>query len=207
MSSLRPAAVVIAALLLALGLAPVRAEAETIRVILSHVPVLSNWGPTEANGVVLISYAEGDVRADLVGLPRLAAGEHYGLWLWNSATGASYALAQVNAVAEGTTYVDQLLPEPIPDRGWDYVLVTVENASSAGTAPSERIAIVGSLPGTPAEAEIFPPALPQTGLVHNQSGSEKVLLVAAGASLLGLGLVHHLTRRALRGRRDRKEET
>ena len=76
---------VLAALLLALGglvagNMGAGAEALPVRVILSHVPVMTTWGPPDANGVVMLVLEEGDIRADLVGLPPLGLlGDPFGL--------------------------------------------------------------------------------------------------------------------------------
>jgi hypothetical protein len=163
-----------------------RAESEATRVILSYVPVVSNWGPVEANGVVVYSLAEGDVRADLVGLPVLGDDERYELWLGSSATGEHYPLTRFNAVSSGTTFVDALLPEAIPDAGWDEVYVTVEPEPDDDPAPSGAYAIVGGVPGTVAESQQFPPVMPETGEAAPVDHSLKLVIAA---SLVGSGLI------------------
>ncbi|MCS7051434.1 MAG: hypothetical protein NZL87_07455, partial [Thermomicrobium sp.] len=102
------------------------AEAYPVRVILSHVPTVSTWGPAQATGVALITFSEGDVRADFVDLPPLESTDRYALWLVRSDTGESYLLGKFDAKPLPVTHVDLLLPEPIPESGWDTVLVTVE---------------------------------------------------------------------------------
>lgn len=165
------------------------AESESTRVILSHVPVVSNWGPADANGVVVYSLAEADVRADLVGLPVLGNDEQYELWLGNSATGERYSLTRFNAASDGTTFIDALLPESIPDTGWDEVHVTVEPEPDDDPTPSGVTAIVGGVPGTVAETQQFPPVMPETGepnSVTTVNSSPQKLIVA---TLIGLGLL------------------
>ncbi len=170
----------------ALGAARAGAESPAYRVILSYVPTVSNWGPADANGVVMVSYAEGDVRADLVGLPPLGKGDRYAMWLRNSGTGESFLLARFDSAGQGsTTYVDQQLPDAIPDHGWDTVLVTVEPEPDRDPAPDARRVLVGSIPGTPAETTLFPPVLPQTGAAPSDLGAALPLL-AVNVALLAL---------------------
>lgn len=183
-----PAVLLAAALLLttALGAA---AESFPTRVIVSHVPTMATWGPADANGVVLVNLEEGDVRADLVGLPALGEDERYQLWLMSSTTGETYPLARFTADGDGaTTYVDHLLPAAIPDRGWDVVLVTVEPEPDPDPAPDPRRVLFGSFPGTPAEAQQFPPTLPQTGAAPDGPARGTPLSLAVSFALLaGLG--------------------
>lgn len=184
----------VAVLLAALGLlamatvAPVAAESPPHRVILSYVPVTSNWGPTDANGVALISYPEGDVRADLIGLPVLDDAQRYQMWLMNTASGERFALTRFNASPPGqVTYVDETLPAAIPEEGWDLVAITVEPEPDPDPAPSEQYAIVGSIPGTPAEIRQLPPELPQTGIASMVASRPALtLLVANGATVAAL---------------------
>jgi len=174
------------------------AESFPTRVIVSHVPTMASWGPADANGVVLVNLEEADIRADLLGLPALPSNERYQLWLMNSTTGETYPLARFTAVEGSTTYVDQLLPEPIPDRGWDFVMVTVEPEPDPDPGPDARRVLVGSFPGTPAEVQQFPPTLPQTGPAPQDTAPSVPLALGANAALLvGLGAL----RRARRQRR------
>jgi hypothetical protein len=180
--------VLIAVAALLLGSQGTRAESTATRVILSHVPVISNWGPETANGVVVFSLDEGDVRADLVGLPVLDASQVYELWLVNSTSGERYSTVRFNAAADGqVTYIDQLLPQAIPDNGWDQVQITVEPEPDADPAPSGQIAIVGGVAGTSAEVAQFPPILPETGIADRHDGGVMALGIAA-AAVVFLGL-------------------
>ncbi len=196
---LRSGAILCVALAIACGGAvfsqstAVHAEAQAVRVILSYVPIISNWGPPDASGVVLITYSEGDVRADLVGLPQLADDESYEMWLMHSESGEMHSLARFTAPADGAvTYVDQLLPEAIPDRGWDYVLISVEPEPDPDPAADPRRTITGAIPGTAAEGEQFPPLLPQTGQRIEATTSPALIAVFAGA--LGAGLLVYVAR-------------
>jgi hypothetical protein len=171
------------------------AEASATRVILSYVPVVSNWGPTDANGVVEYTLSEGDVRADLLGLAQLDANQTYELWLQNTSTGEMYGLARFNPAPEGqTTFVDATLPGVIPDSGWDRVLLTVEPEPDDDPAASATIAIAGNVPGTPAELQQFPPILPETGeaperATRGLSRGVEVAIVAAAGALASAGVL------------------
>ncbi len=141
------------------------AEALPIRVILSHIPIMTTWGPPDANGVVMLVLEEGDVRADLVGLPPLSQNERYELWLLQSRSGETYSLGRFTVASDTPVIqVDFLLPEPVPDRGWDIVLVTVEPEPDPDPAsPDPRRVLAGAFPGTPVELQLVPPVLPKTG--------------------------------------------
>ena len=184
---------VLAALLLALGglvAGNMRAGAEAlpVRVILSHVPVMTTWGPPDANGVVMLVLEEGDIRADLVGLPPLGGNERYELWLLQSQSGETRSLGRFSVERDTpVTHVDFLLPEPIPDLGWDIVLVTVEPEPDPDPAtPDPRRVLVGAFPGTPIELQLVPPALPKTGEGATLPGQWAGLVGANTVLLLGL---------------------
>lgn len=184
---------VLAALLLALGglvagSVGARAEALPVRVILSHVPVMTTWGPPDVNGVVMLVLEEGDIRADLVGLPPLGGNERYELWLLQSQSGETRSLGRFSVERDTpVTHVDFLLPEPIPDLGWDIVLVTVEPEPDPDPAtPDPRRVLVGAFPGTPIELQLVPPALPKTGEGATLPGQWAGLVGANTVLLLGL---------------------
>jgi len=179
-----------------------RAEAFPVRVILSHVPKVSTFGPPQATGVALLTLSEGDVRADFVDLPVLGESDRYALWLRRSDTGAVYFLGTFNASGLPVTHVDLLLPEPIPDAGWDTVLVTVEPEPDPDPAPDARIVLVGALPGTPVELDLLPPTLPQTGTGSRTSGHWQLVALSAGV-LAALGWARPWRRTAERGRAAR----
>ncbi|MDW8059384.1 MAG: hypothetical protein RMK01_04870 [Thermomicrobium sp.] len=162
------------------------AEAFPVRVILSHVPKVSTFGPAQATGVVLITFSEGDVRADFVDLPVLGPSDRYALWLRRSATGEALLLGKFDAKELPVTHVDLLLSDAIPESGWDTVLVTVEPEPDPDPAPDSRIVLVGALPGTPVELELMPPTLPETGAGHALSGAGPLLALNL-TLLLALG--------------------
>jgi hypothetical protein len=184
-----------------LSVASAGAEAQPTRVILSYVPTISTWGPNTANGVVVYTLEEGDVRADLLGLPVLGSDESYELWLVNTVTGDQLSLVRFNAVADTqTTFIDHLLAEPIPDIDWDQVRVTVEPEPDADSAPDSRIALVGSVPGTAAEVTQYPEILPETGVAASSS-SWLTITIAAGLMTLGTALIVSRSRRVMQEER------
>jgi len=115
------------------------AEAFPVRVILSHVPTVSTFGPPQATGVALITFSEGDVRADFVDLPVLDSRDRYALWLRRSDTGETLLLGKFDASSLPVTHVDLLLPEPIPESGWDTVLVTVRTRAGPGSCAGSPV--------------------------------------------------------------------
>lgn len=165
-----------------------QAEAFPVRLILSYVPTVSTWGPSQATGVALITFSEGDVRADFVDLPVLDGGNRYALWLMRSKTKEAFLLGKFDAKELPVTHVDLLLPDPIPEDGWDMLLVTVEPEPDPDPGPDSRWVLVGALPGTPVELELMPPALPQTGEVRHD-GATPPLVLANLMVLILLGLL------------------
>jgi len=179
--------------------AVVNAEALPTRVIVSHVPTLTTWGPPTANGVVMVTLSEGDVRADFAGLASLPNGQRYGLWLLRSKDNQAFWLGSFTQPdGQPLAHVDILLPQPIPDAGWDIVLVTVES-SDHPPAPSGQRVLIGAFPGTPPELSMLPPALPKTGMPLS-TGTPLGLLATNLALLAALGHIRARSRAARGGR-------
>uniref|UniRef100_A0A7C2WHM0 Anti-sigma factor n=1 Tax=Thermorudis sp. TaxID=1969470 RepID=A0A7C2WHM0_9BACT len=130
-----------------------------VRIVLSYVQGISNWGPHEASGVLELVKAEGEVRMTATGLPSLSD-EQYVLWIVQEATGEHLKLASFNANAEGVAQLDLLLPQPIPDSDWSLALVTVESSPEA-SQPGQRRSLAGHFP-KPVGARV-PSQLPNTG--------------------------------------------
>jgi hypothetical protein len=178
-----------AALGFTLGLAATAGSAlangTPITVILSYQKGISSWGPTNATGVAELVTKEGEVRLTTAGLPQLN-GEQYQAWILNSANGERLALGQFNTSADGIGKLDLLMKDPIPDKGWDTFLVTVESATAVKD-PSTRRSIAGrfpapeSGPGGATTAAPKPAELPRTGGTEATAGAE-----AGGSNLGGL---------------------
>jgi hypothetical protein len=111
--------------------------------------------------VAEIVRAEGQVRLSARGLVP-APGQHYVMWLTTTKSNEAFLIGEVIVASDGTATLDLLLPDPIPDNGWNGVLVSVED-SAAPPHPGARRAIAGVYP-SPLPAGVGGPGLPNTGL-------------------------------------------
>jgi len=153
------------ALLLALWVAPAPAAANgtPIRVVLSYLTGVSNWGPENATGVAELVTSEGEVRMTANGLSRLN-GDHYVLWLLTAGNQQAQALASFNATTDGVARVDLVLERAIPDADWSLVLVSVESDGAQPSQPSNRRSIAGRVTTpAPGQGGVRPSELPRTG--------------------------------------------
>src|SRR5947208_10936722 len=78
------AALLASTLALAIPATPVRANGTPIRIVLSYLNGVSNFGPQNATGVSELITSEGEVRLTAAGLQKLADTEKYQLWIASS---------------------------------------------------------------------------------------------------------------------------
>lgn len=159
------------ALLAALVLVPsaVRANGVPIRIPLTYVNGLSNWGPVDARGEAEVALAEAIVKLDARGLPVLT-GETYQVWLAKSGTNKAISVGTFNAAPDGTAGFTGKLTG-LDGYDYDLVLLTVEPLADPDPAPSAKRSIGGyfsplkkqdsSAPGIAADTQ--PATLPNTG--------------------------------------------
>ena len=156
----------LAAALLALALAApaglVQANGTPIRIVLSYLNGVSNFGPQNATGVAELITSEGEVRLQAAGLQKLGDDEQYELWISSTAANERMALGAVNIGDGGVARMDLVLKAPIPEKPWDLMVITVEKKGADPNAPSERRAIAGRFSMTPGESQ-QPRQLPNTG--------------------------------------------
>jgi hypothetical protein len=188
--------IVLSLLLLAAALAwPQQAQANgvPIRIPLTYLSGLSNWGPAEARGEVELSFSESVIRLEASGLPALSA-EAYQLWLAKSGTNKAVAVGTFDSVGGVAGYTGKL--NGLDGYDYDLVLVSVEGVPDTDPAPSTRRSIGGFF--TPIKrqdqaggisADTQPAALPKTGdPLTAAAGIERhalaLTLIAAGAGLM-----------------------
>jgi hypothetical protein len=152
---------ILSATFLVLGAIEVTANGKPIKVILTYLPALSNWGPADATGVAEVVMKEGEVGIDVVGLPPLSE-EAYSGWIINSNDNKALRLGHFNTDSSKTAKVRAVLPSEIPDNGWNLVLITVEPKGQANSLPGDRKSIGGYFPDANAELR-GPSQLPRTG--------------------------------------------
>lgn len=203
-SSRRTQALISGLLMLSLLLIPAavaRANGTPIRVQLAYQPPYSNAGPEDATGAVEIAFDDGEVHGDILGLPA-EDGTQYGVWLYDRQTEEILALSTFEADPSGETQFDALFAEPIPEEGWDLVVITIEDNPDASPDPDPRWSLVGALPGAEIEAELVPENLPLTGqrAAPSDDAGGYAVLVLGGA--LALGFVAAWATPAMRRKED-----
>ncbi len=136
------------------------ANGAPIKIILTYISGVSNWGPTNATGVAEVIKKEGEVNLSVVGLPPLS-GETYAGWLIDTRNNESLSVGRFNTDQSGAAKTQFVLPAEIPDKGWNLFLITAESQAQS-QAPGERKSIGGYFPDS-AEAKKVPSQLPKTG--------------------------------------------
>ena len=187
----------ILALLLTCGTA--LADATPVQLVLLYMPNISTTGTPAASGVAELVLPEGEVRLSVTDLPRLDAPQQYVAWVVNSQTNEFLRLGAFNtAQSTGAVRYEQVLPDPIPDKHWSLLLVTVEDTPTPDR-PSNVHSIAGVFP--PTGSQPSPNLLPNTGgPVPVQAAASQQpewlpsLGLAALTLLLGLGAGYRLGR-------------
>jgi hypothetical protein len=158
----------VGAALLALALAvatpagPAWANGTPIRIVLSYLSGVSNFGPRNATGVAELITSEGEVRLTAAGLQKPGENEEYQVWLSSSEANQRMRLGTVQVNDAGVGRLDIVLRQAIPEIAWDLITINLEAKGYSGTTPSEKRAIGGrfsvSQPNGPG-----PRVLPNTG--------------------------------------------
>jgi hypothetical protein len=150
------------ALALATPAGPARANGTPIRIVLSYLNGVSNWGPQNATGVSELITSEGEVRMTAAGLQKLGDNEEYQLWISSAEANKRMRLGTVVVNEAGVGRLDTVLKQPIPELAWDVMAITVEAKGAQGADPSEKHSIAGRFSMT---APNGPPprVLPNTG--------------------------------------------
>jgi hypothetical protein len=204
-----------AALLLWLA-GPSFANGAPVKIPLSRLPGVVNYGSAPASGAAEVTAVEGDVTVQVQGLNRLTS-ELYQAWLVNTRTGDRVSVGKFNSTADGTAKIASVVqlgnrefdlfvitvePEPDPSPNEDARIVLAgywpgreptprpaATASAGGTPPPTAVAGTPSVPATGTVVSTAPPSgLPRTG--GPGFGALATLLVAlgAGAFVAGRGL-------------------
>jgi hypothetical protein len=194
------------AALLALALAvvtsatPARANGTPIKIVLSHLNGVSNWGPRNATGVAELITSEGEVRLTAAGMEKLPDNVEYQLWI-TAGTSDRMRLGVVEVNSAGVGRMDTVIPGGIPEKQWDLMVTTVEAKGSQPAAPGENRSIAGRFSMT--QGGGAPPrVLPNTGgdqptasspppglLGLSNGGTVLLVLLVVGAIGFALGRV------------------
>jgi hypothetical protein len=164
------------------------ADATPVQLVLLYLPNVSNTGTKAASGIAELVMPEGEVRVTATDLPRLDGDKQYVAWVVNSQTNDFKRIGAFNTdESSSAVHYENVLPDAIPNKQWNLLLVTVEDDASA-TRPSARHSIAGVFPR--ADNEPLPGVLPNTGGLPD--GYEAPVdnrpdwLVAAGLAALTL---------------------
>jgi len=137
------------------------ADATPIQLILLYMPNVSNTGTSAASGIAELVMPEGEVRINTADLPRLDDDEQYVAWVVNTSSNDFKRLGAFNtAESSGAVHYENVLPDAIPNKHWNLLLVTVEG-SATPDHPSTRHSIAGVFPS--ADNQPLPGILPNTG--------------------------------------------
>jgi hypothetical protein len=122
---------------------------------------VSTTDTPKATGIAELVMLEGEVRIKAADLPRLDGDKQYVAWVINTGTNEFQRLGAFNT-AESTSAVafETVLPDAIPNKHWNLLLLTVEDNAEA-SKPSSRHSIAGLFP-SPDNAPL-PIVLPNTG--------------------------------------------
>ena len=178
------------ALVVGLLAAPAGANGTPIRIVLSYLNGISNFGPQNATGVAELVTSEGEVQVTTTGLQQLQ-GEQYHAWLTTANTAERLWLGAFEANDQGVGRLDRVVPEGIPERDWGLMVLTVEQGAAQPAQPSNRRSIAGRFPST-ASAGARPGQLPNTGGTPTTGAATDATAATAGWSGLsteGLALL------------------
>ena len=144
-----------------LSIAGVFADATPVQLVLLYMPNVSNDGATGASGIAELLLPEGEVRINAANMPHLDGERRYVAWVLNSSNSEFLRLGSFNSTAAtGAVRYETVLPDAIPSRPWNMLLVTVED-NDHPAHPSGSHSIAGIFPR--AEGEPLPAVLPNTG--------------------------------------------
>ena len=181
-----PLIAAVALALTAVVAVPERGSANGVPILvdLAYIDGLSNWGPTDADGTVELSFAEGYARLDAAGLPRLDT-ERYQGWIVNSESNDAISIGSFNADGGGVISFEGDVPA-LSDFGFDLFIITVEPSPDDAPQPTSdrsiggRFTLLGAVPGddgTPGDVQASPGELPNTGdptLLHRHGSLRAV---------------------------------
>ncbi len=178
-------------LLMVAGSVSVSANGIPVQVFLDHLPFKTTWKPaTGGRGVAVVSANDEQVRVMAQNLPTPPAGQVYYAWL-EKTTGGFLPVGAMTYQTDGTASIDQHM-EALPySENFSWVLISLEDASSTGAAPSLEVALAGRLPNPqalPPSVSEAPSLLPITGAAQTDSDGAAtlatVLLLSAATVLV-----------------------
>lgn len=136
------------------------ADATPVELVLVYTPNVSTTGTTAASGIAELVMPEGEFRVSTADLPRLDDDRQYVAWVVNTDSNEFQRLGAFNtAESTGAVHYENVLPDAIPNKQWNLLLVTVENTATPDH-PSAKHSIAGVFPTAD---QTLPGILPNTG--------------------------------------------
>jgi hypothetical protein len=124
--------------------APAFANGAPVKIPLSKLGGVVNFGAEQSSGIAEITAVEGDVVVQVVNLPRLN-NELYQAWLVNTKNGERLSVGKFNSTADGTARTQVVVQ--IGNREFDLFTVTVEPEPDPSPNEDPRIVLAGYWPG------------------------------------------------------------
>ncbi len=186
------AAGVVAALVLCAAASPAMANGNPVKIFLSYLEGVSNWGPTNGTGVAEVNLGEGEITVNVANLIQLE-GEQYTSWLVNTSTDQRLPVGTFTVNERGYGFSHTFVEDGIDlrDQGFDLFVIT------AGSDPTRRVSIAGFFP-SPEQPPQKPSRLPNTGGESEGTEATDVVLwlaPAAAAVILVAGQTRIMARR------------
>lgn len=133
----------------------------SIKVVLSYLSGVSNFGPQSAAGVAEIVMKEGEIKITALGMQPLTS-QTYQIWLVNTRTGEVWNGGRVSPDPRGNVSATNILAGEIPDKSYNLLFLSVEEPDVAPRTPSQQRSIAGQFPTNFAPGQ-QPEQLPNTG--------------------------------------------
>jgi hypothetical protein len=158
-----------AAALSAASFSSALADATPVELVLVYMPNVSNTDTPKASGIAELVLQEGEVRVTATDLPHLDDNQQYVAWVLNSDSNQYQRLGAFNASPDNNSvHYENVLPDAIPNKKWNLLLLTVESAPDA-SRPSNTHSIAGVFPR--GDNEPLPGVLPNTGGLPDEAFS------------------------------------
>jgi hypothetical protein len=153
--------VVAHALILAMLLAPAAlANGTPVKIDLTKINGITNFGSPNAKGIAEITVVEGDTKVTVTQLDRLT-NELYQAWLTNTKTGERVPVGKFNTTADGTAVVTSVVT--LGNKEYDLFVITAESEPDPSPDADSRIVLAGYWPKRE-------PAATQTALANLTPG-------------------------------------
>lgn len=119
------------------------ANGTPVKIDLTKINGVTNFGAPTARGVAEITVVEGDTKVTVTGLERLT-NELYQAWLVNTKTGDRVPIAKFNTTADGVAVQNSVVA--LGNKEYDLFVVTVEPEPDPSPDADGRIVLAGYWP-------------------------------------------------------------